>query len=288
MPELIVNNDKKLKTLNAEFQENFPYLMLAFFSKSDWENARADPSQEIDSLDDELCISEVRTVHQGTQEISIHGNTTASNLEDNFRDNFGIYTQVSYIGPEGLKYFSAGEQDEMTLAKLNKYCEELYCRAYPSPSDPIYDNANVKSDLITAFCRAIHFNMQDYIHGIERLNPKKHYATGRNIKSNREYYASINDAKIEAFFCEWTPEDKTFYVGFYAVPPDKNRREFKKRLSEECERMGWNVTDYACYFYIENVEYDTFLEFDLDEVLNKIYRIDLSLRLTTSFLRFPL
>lgn len=132
MAEVTVTGNKKLKTLKAEFQKEFPYLKLLFCSLSDWKKATSSVSTIYD-LDDDKRLSEVRTKTPapGEKAISIHGRTLVKNLEKNFKDLYGVCVQVAYTDKDGHRYYTTGSYDEMSLTQLNKKLEELKCQKNP-------------------------------------------------------------------------------------------------------------------------------------------------------------
>jgi hypothetical protein len=260
MSEVTVTANKKLRTINEEFQENFPYLVLAFFTKDEWEKARGG-SHEIEALSMNLRIRDIRTTKpEEGQEISIHGGTLVGNLENNFLKYFGIYAQVCYHDADGRGFFSSGDADKMALTELNNYLKARGYQEYPGSAGD--GNDSVKTDQITQICRALHSNLCSKIPGLAPVAEYKHYARGKNVNAHREYYADIDDERIDTFYLEWDPEEEEMYVGFCVVPPAKNRKEFKKKLTAVCEKEGMDTYEYACFSTKSGVTYDTFLDMD--------------------------
>jgi hypothetical protein len=118
--ELKITSQKKLKTINKEFQEKFPYLMVQFFT--DEEAQKAKRGEKIIPLSLEKRLSEVKE-KDTDEEISIHGNTKVKTLEEKFHKAYGINIQVCYANEKG-RYYTTGEVDEMTLSKLNSLLEK--------------------------------------------------------------------------------------------------------------------------------------------------------------------
>lgn len=257
MSEVIVTANKKLRTINDEFQENFPYLMLAFFTKDEWDKART-KGGEIIPLSAHLRIRDVRTTKpEEGQEISIHGSTQVGNLENNFLKSFGIYAQVCYRTTEREGFYTSDAEDKMTLTMLNDYLKKGGYQEYPGLEEDA--NASVKTDQITQACRALHINLRARIPGLASLAEYKHYAKGKNVNADREYHVDIDDEQIDAFFLEWDPDEEEIYIGFCVTPPAKNRTEFKKKLAAFCEKEGIDTNEYSCFTTTSGVEYDTFL-----------------------------
>lgn len=124
MAEVTISGNKMIKTLKAEFQKEFEYLSLGFFSLSDWNKANKGGGT-IRELDSSKRLSEVRTKkpESGEKEISIHGRTLVKNLEKNFKEIYGICVQVC-VGKDGKGFYTSGKMDELSLSQLNKYCAE--------------------------------------------------------------------------------------------------------------------------------------------------------------------
>lgn len=109
-----VTGNKKIKTLQKEFTEKFPYLSLSLFPLSEKGKKTQKPYKG------DLTISEVRS-KKNPGNISVHGRTLVGNLEKKFEEVFGLYAQVCYTNSDGNRYFtSEGHGDESSLAQLNR------------------------------------------------------------------------------------------------------------------------------------------------------------------------
>lgn len=259
MSEVTISANKKLKTINDEFQENFPYLMLAFFPKQEWLKARRE-NGNIKPLDMNTYIRDIRTTKpEDGQELSMHGNTQVKNLENNVLDMFGIYMQVCYVDTDGTPCYTSGEMDDMALSALNKHLEGAGCQEYPTIHAGC-DNSSVKTDQVTVVCRGLHKDMCSRLPALAPLAESKHYAKGDSVHSFREYYVDVDDEDIEAFFIEWDPEEEEIYMGFCVVPPDTERTAFKKKLTAFCEKQGIDTNEYGCFITYDNAQYETFLQ----------------------------
>ena len=115
--EISVVGNKKISTLKQQFNDKFEHLLLAVFPLSEKEKQTKAP------YDSNKTISEVRTIINPGN-ISIHGLTKVSNLENEFEEIFGLYAQVCYIKADGGRFFTSGKYDEMSLAELNRFGEE--------------------------------------------------------------------------------------------------------------------------------------------------------------------
>lgn len=280
MAEITVSANKKLKTLNSEFQDNFPYLMLVFCSEEEWNKTRDDEGQSMEYLDMNLYIRDVRTTKPNDgQEMSIHGNTVVKKLEDNFLEFFGIYAQVCYRGPDGKGYYTSDELDTMTLSSLNSHLKEEGCQEYPTVQSDI-DNSSVRTDQVTFACRILHESLEDKIQGLEPVLPSKHYSKGQSTFKFREYYADIEDDYLESFFIEWEPEGETLYVGFYVIAPARERKEFKKKFASLCSKEGIDSNEYACFIDFHDFHYDSFLAMDerIPDSVLKLYGMARNIR----------
>lgn len=122
--DVTITGQKLLRTLDKEFQGQFPYLGLRFLSPQEWEKAQNNAST-VSTLDHDQRLSAVRTIPpaKGEKEMSIHGRTLVKNLEEKFAKTYGIHLQVIYQKDDKL-YYTAGGKDEMSLTQLNKYLEE--------------------------------------------------------------------------------------------------------------------------------------------------------------------
>lgn len=124
MAEINISGNKLIKTVKEEFQKQFEYLSINFYSLSEWNKANNEGGT-IYQLDSTKRISEVRLKkpEAGEKEISIHGRTLVKNLEKNFKETYGICVQVCYA-KDGNGYYTSGSKDDMSLTQLNKYCAE--------------------------------------------------------------------------------------------------------------------------------------------------------------------
>ena len=90
------NGRKKLKTLQDEFNDKFPYLKIEFFSKPTIDDkGESTFSGSVYKIDNSKTLSEVRT-KTGDGKISINGRKKVDTLEREFQDVFGLYIQVCF------------------------------------------------------------------------------------------------------------------------------------------------------------------------------------------------
>lgn len=119
--EITVSGNKKIATLQKEFNKKFPYLQLciAYSYASD----AVKKGDSIRNIDGEKTLASVRRADSGGS-ISISGNKKVKTLEKEFDTVFGLYCQVCYYNAEGHPYYTSGASDEMTLSALNAYGEK--------------------------------------------------------------------------------------------------------------------------------------------------------------------
>ncbi len=130
MAEIHITGQKMLKTINAEFQEAFPYLCLSFCSMDEWKKAN-NSAGTIHCFNVNKRLSDVRVKKDANAgDISIHGRTLVKNLEKAFYDTYGICCQVCYE-KDGKGYYTGGTYDNMSLTQLNKELESKGCKKKP-------------------------------------------------------------------------------------------------------------------------------------------------------------
>ena len=123
--EISVTGNKKISTLQKDFNKKFPYLRLCiFYSYARKSVAKGEPITQIDG---DKTLASVRRVDSGGS-ISISGNKKVKSLEKEFDTVFGLYAQVCYTTDTGSRYYTSGDQDEMTLSALNKWAEASDCK----------------------------------------------------------------------------------------------------------------------------------------------------------------
>jgi hypothetical protein len=118
--EISVSGNKKIDTLQKEFNKKFPYLQLCVF----YSYMRNESSKT--QLPEDKTLSSVRRADTGG-DISISGNKKIKSLEKEFDTVFGLYAQVCYYNSEGKGYYTSGSDDEKTLASFNAECEAKGC-----------------------------------------------------------------------------------------------------------------------------------------------------------------
>lgn len=119
--EISVNGNKKIGTLQKEFNKKFPYLRLSIY----YSYMRNESSKT--PLPEDKTLASVRRADSGG-DISISGNKKIKSLEKEFDTVFGLYAQVCYTTAEGNRYYTSGSADEKTLSAFNAECEKNGCK----------------------------------------------------------------------------------------------------------------------------------------------------------------
>lgn len=123
--ELSVTGNKKIITLQKEFNKKFPYLRLGIFYS--YARQQVAKGESITQIDGDKTLASVRRADSGG-DISISGNKRVGSLEKEFDKVFGLYCQVCYTKADGNRYYTSGTADTMTLSAFNKYCEASGCK----------------------------------------------------------------------------------------------------------------------------------------------------------------
>lgn len=118
--EISVSGNKKIGTLQKEFNKKFPYLQLCLF----YSYMRNEVSKS--QLSEDKTLASVRRADSGG-DISISGNKKIKSLEKEFDTVFGLYAQVCYYTADGHGYYTSGSSDEKTLSAFNAECEKRGC-----------------------------------------------------------------------------------------------------------------------------------------------------------------
>ncbi len=117
MNMLIIDN-KKIKTLQDEFNSVFPYLKIEFFSRSH-QPGKGSPKSMIKSPD--KTLAECRLLHEG--QMSITPSMTVTELEQEFEKIYGLHIQV--FRKSGQVWLETSVTDGWTLDMQNKQGESL-------------------------------------------------------------------------------------------------------------------------------------------------------------------
>lgn len=109
-----ISDDKKIRDIQQEFQQLFPYLQIQFY-KGKHEEGKPSPAEE--QLEHTLSIGEVRNVHD-EGELVIKPDMTVADLEDQFWNKYGLNVQV--FRRSGNLWLQTTKTDNWTLAEQNR------------------------------------------------------------------------------------------------------------------------------------------------------------------------
>ena len=123
--EISVSGNKKIETLQKEFNKKFPYIRLGLFYS--YARQQVAKGESITGIDGSKTLASVRRADSGGS-ISISGNKKIKSLEKEFDTVFGLYCQVCYTSAEGNRYYTSGSNDEKTLSAFNAECEKNKCK----------------------------------------------------------------------------------------------------------------------------------------------------------------
>ncbi len=123
--EISVNGNKKIGTLQKEFNKKFPYIRLGIYYS--YARQQVSKGETITQIDGDKTLASVRRADSGG-DISISGNKKIRTLEKEFDTVFGLYAQVCYTTAEGNRYYTSGSKDDMTLSAFNVECEKNGCK----------------------------------------------------------------------------------------------------------------------------------------------------------------
>ena len=123
--EISVSGNKKIGTLQKEFNKKFPYIRLGLYYS--YARQQVAKGESITQIDADKTLASVRRADSGG-DISISGNKKIKSLEKEFDTVFGLYAQVCYTNSEGSRYYTSGSKDDMTLAAFNAECEKNGCK----------------------------------------------------------------------------------------------------------------------------------------------------------------
>lgn len=128
--EIIINRNEKLKDIQQQFQEHYPFLKIEFYKKGHEEGQGSKPKVQLNS---NLAIAEVQS---STKEglLHIRAATTVAELEHDMAEQFGLQVQV--FRKSGNTWLQTTKTDDWTLAQQNQAAEEMSIgEAAPEPGD---------------------------------------------------------------------------------------------------------------------------------------------------------
>lgn len=122
--ELSVTGNKKIGTLQKEFNKKFPYIRLGIFYS--YARQQVKKGETIYPIPADKTLASVRRADSGG-DISISGNKRIKSVEKEFDTVFGLYCQICYTAKDGHRYYTSGSDDEKTLSAFNAECEKNGC-----------------------------------------------------------------------------------------------------------------------------------------------------------------
>lgn len=139
MAEISVTGQKKVMTLQKEFNQAYPFIRINIYDPN--EKIKREKGETITSVDHSKTIAAVRT-KDNPGNITITGNKKVKTLEREFETIFGLYAEVCFTTKEGKRYYTRSDAkglkegriearihgDEMTLSALNDLCEKNGCK----------------------------------------------------------------------------------------------------------------------------------------------------------------
>jgi hypothetical protein len=117
--KVIINDRRKIYAIQEEFNAAFPYLKLEFFSKP---HQPGDESPKKLIKSNSKTLGECRTIHNNGQ-ITITKKMSVSDLEDRFRDVYGLSVQI--FRQSGKAWLETTVTDGWSLEEQNKQGEAL-------------------------------------------------------------------------------------------------------------------------------------------------------------------
>jgi hypothetical protein len=110
---LIIDQNRVLKSIQEDFQLHFPYLMIEFYSQT---HLQGEGSPKKYQLKNTLTIAQAQN-HQKDGIIHISPDMKVSNLENIFEDIFGLHIQI--LRQSGKIWLQTITTDHLTLSEQN-------------------------------------------------------------------------------------------------------------------------------------------------------------------------
>lgn len=111
---MTISDEKKIREVQKEFSEKFPYLRLEFYTE---EHGAEEGSPADQKINPDKTIGEIRKQHS-SGDLSVNGNQKVSTLEHNFHDIYGLNVQV--FRRSGDLWLQTTSTDDWTLADQNR------------------------------------------------------------------------------------------------------------------------------------------------------------------------
>jgi hypothetical protein len=127
---ILISDNRNLQQLQQQFSENFPYLKLEFFTRQN--RTGNGPARKLIKTQGQT-IGQCRTIHNKRQ-VSISATMTVAELEQQFRENYGLNVQV--LRKSGKVWLETTVTNGWTLEQQNKQGESLsQLSVTPKPGD---------------------------------------------------------------------------------------------------------------------------------------------------------
>jgi len=117
---MVVNKKTRLKELQEDFQNQFPFLKIEFYSVFHKQGEGSDKKKKLDS---QLTVGEVCKLSSNESNITIDGSMKVSQLEKVFKDTFGLSVQV--FRKSNNLWLQTTITDGWSLSKQNQSAIEM-------------------------------------------------------------------------------------------------------------------------------------------------------------------
>ena len=117
--KVIINDKRKVFAIQEEFNKEYPFLKLEFFAK---QHTPGGASAKKFISPNSKTLGEYRTLHESGK-ITITSGMTVNDLEQGFRDVYGLGVQV--FRKSGKVWLETTVTDGWTLEKQNSQGEDL-------------------------------------------------------------------------------------------------------------------------------------------------------------------
>lgn len=123
--KILIEDARRISSIQKRFEARFPYLRLAFFTKA---HKRGQSSAWKDLADPRQTVGELRDPRPAGK-IEIHSGMTVTGLEETFRRDFGLSVQV--FRRSGDTWLETTATDTWTLEKQQR--EAAFMATRPDP-----------------------------------------------------------------------------------------------------------------------------------------------------------
>ncbi len=118
--EIVINDQRKINSVQADFNKIFPYLKLEFFSKA---HNPGEANSKKYLTPHNKTLGECRLSTGGAETIVITPDMTVNDLEQRFGNIYGLGVQV--FRQSGRVWLETTVTDSWTLQEQNRQGEEL-------------------------------------------------------------------------------------------------------------------------------------------------------------------